>query len=451
MIKESEVFLMINKRILFFLILLGLSMSACQATQSAVMQPVIESIAVAEISPTDSPSPTPTVTVTVPEAVPTVGIPVVAAAVAQDIGPNPENIPSGYNPLTGLPVANPEMLKLPAVLISITNFPPSSRPQAGLSFSPWVFEVYISEGMTRFLATFYGDYPKLADSINPTASTVQPDPNNQASSPSKTTGSQANTLLQSAGAQIGPVRSGRLGYVYIRDFFQNSCLVYAGATVEIRARLRGCAMVFGTDANDINSAMLDVSRLEKIAQQNQRDNLQFNYSGSLFTEKPQAQGTAAKQIDVYYSLLNQSQWQYDPSKGAFLKFEDFADGSGKFTPAKDRLNGQQLAFSNIIVLYAEHIVINPYIIDLKMGQGERGKAIIFRDGQKFQATWSTVGGEYEKTTGLRRPIHFEDVNGKPFALKPGQTWVHIVTPFTEVQDKGDGLWRLRFYAPAGTK
>jgi hypothetical protein len=426
-----------TKRIVFSLMILMFGLSACQAATPTASQPVSEKIAAlatnlptaaaAITSPGIGPEQTAT---TSPE-------PTGSAPLA--IGPNPEDIPLGYNPLTGLPAADPATLKLPAVLVSITNFPASARPQAGLSFSPWVYEIYIAEGMTRYLATFYGDYPKIANSAD-------------LSAPTQAAGSQAGApQKRSASAEVGPVRSGRLAYVYIRDFFQNSCLVYAGATEQIRARLRGCAMVYGDDSKDINSAMLDVTRLQKIAEQNQRDNLQFNYSGSLFTANPQTQGPPASQINVYYSYLNQAQWQYDPASGAYLKFDDFADGSGKFTPASDRLNGQQLAFSNVVVLFSEHTVLNPYIIDVNMGPGERGKAIIFRDGQKFDATWSTVAGAYEQATGLRRPLRFEDANGQPFALKPGHTWVHIVTPASEVLDQGAGLWNLRFYAPAGAK
>jgi hypothetical protein len=51
------------------------------------------------------------------------------------------------------------MLDLPAMLVSIAHFPPAARPQSGLSFAPFVFEVYITEGATRFLATFYGEFP----------------------------------------------------------------------------------------------------------------------------------------------------------------------------------------------------------------------------------------------------------------------------------------------------
>lgn len=344
-----------------------------------------------------------------------------------NIGPNPEDIPTGYNPLTGLPVSDPSTLNLPAVLISITNFPPSARPQAGLSFSPWVFEIYIAEGMTRYLATFYGDFPH------------------------KNQSTQGSAEISSSSADVGPVRSGRLPYVYIRDFFQDSCLVYAGATYQIRAKLRGCALVFGNDSNNINSAMLDVTRMQKIAQENKRPADTFNYSGNLFSPQPLAQGIAANTINVFYSFLNQSQWKYDQASGLYMKYEDFADGSGKFRPATDRLTGNQLAFSNVIVLFARHAAIEPYIIDIKLGAGEKGKAVVFRDGQRFDVFWTTVSGEYEQSTGLRRPIRFVDANGNPFALKPGQSWVHVVTVPSEIIDKGAATWLVRFYAPAGAK
>ena len=414
------------QKILFSLSILAFGLGACQAAVPAASQQVVETINTISTSiPTRLPAATQTNSAPEPSAT---AIPEPTHSAPITIGPNPENIPDGYNPLTGLPVADPALLELPAVLISITNFPPSARPQAGLSFSPWVYEIYIAEGMTRYLATYYGEFPKIVSS-----------------------GDFSATAQLATNAQVGPVRSGRLPYVYIRDFFQDSCLIYASATEQIRARLRGCAMVFGNDANDINSAMLDVTRLQKIAEQNQRTDEQFNYSGNQFTERPQTQGAPAEQIDIYYSYLNQGRWQYDTGTGTYLKFDDHADGSGNFTPANDRLTGEQLAFSNVVVLVTDHTVLNPYIIDVRMGPGEKGKATIFRDGQKFEAVWSTVAGEYEQSTGLRRPLRLEDANGNPFSLKPGHTWVHIVTRPSEVQDKGPGQWKLRFYAPAGAK
>jgi len=83
-----------------------------------------------------------------------------------DYGPELEDFPSGYNPLTGQPVDDPSMLNLPAVLVSISNMPVTARPQAGLSFAPWVFELFIGEGSTRFMSVFYGDYPRFIPNVS---------------------------------------------------------------------------------------------------------------------------------------------------------------------------------------------------------------------------------------------------------------------------------------------
>jgi len=386
--------------------------------------------------PTEVPTSTPTLTQTPVPAV---------------YGPALEDFPAGINPLTGLVVPDPSLLDLPAVLISITNFPPSARPQSGLSFASWVYELYISEGMTRFLTVFYGNYPHLSlpgsdsstnNQANPSAT---PDANNTGAGTAQFTDPSTASPLN-----IGPIRSGRLPWAYIRDFYQNGCLVYAGATVQIRERLKGCGQVYGSDPSDINSAMLTIEDLKILAEQNADPNNNFNYSGNYFSEIVPGGGQPATQMDVYYSFLNQGKWELDPASGRYLKFEDFADGSGQFRPMTDRVNGDQLAFSNVIVLFADHEVLDPFIIDVNLQSGEKGKALIFRDGQRYEAVWTTMNEEYEKTTGLRRPLRFENPDGTPFPLKPGQSWVHIFTHYSTVEDKGEGNWLFRFIAPAGT-
>ena len=54
-------------------------------------------------------------------------------------GPNPDNFPKGINPLTGEPVIDPTLLQVPALLVSVSNFPVTARPQSGLSFAPLCF------------------------------------------------------------------------------------------------------------------------------------------------------------------------------------------------------------------------------------------------------------------------------------------------------------------------
>src|SRR5689334_2497317 len=86
-------------------------------------------------------------------------------ATATSVNAEPPKLPAAVNPLTGLPVQDPSLLNLPAVLVSIAHFPPAARPQSGLSFAPFVFEIYITEGATRFLTTFYGEFPAPEDNV----------------------------------------------------------------------------------------------------------------------------------------------------------------------------------------------------------------------------------------------------------------------------------------------
>ena len=79
---------------------------------------------------------------------------------SSSFGPDHDDFPAGYNPLSGQPVEDSGLFKYPALLVSFSHFPPIARPQAGLSFAPWVFEYYITEGATRFLAVFHGDFPE---------------------------------------------------------------------------------------------------------------------------------------------------------------------------------------------------------------------------------------------------------------------------------------------------
>ncbi|MBE0682654.1 MAG: DUF3048 C-terminal domain-containing protein [Anaerolineales bacterium] len=99
---------------------------------------------------------TPTQTITLPTASPA---PQSLSAPAF-FGPEIENFPADYNPLNAQQVKDPGQLKTPALLVSISHFPVTARPQAGLSFAPWVFEFYITEGATRFLSVFYGEVPE---------------------------------------------------------------------------------------------------------------------------------------------------------------------------------------------------------------------------------------------------------------------------------------------------
>ena len=80
-------------------------------------------------------------------------------------GPDLDEFPNGVNPLTGQAVADPSLLDLPAVLVSISNMPVTTRPQAGPGFVPWIFEIFIGEGTTRFMGVFYGDHVRYVPNV----------------------------------------------------------------------------------------------------------------------------------------------------------------------------------------------------------------------------------------------------------------------------------------------
>lgn len=466
----------------------------------------------------------------------------------------PDEFPQGHNPLTGQRVADPSLLGLPALLVSVSHFPPTVRPQGGLSFAPFVYEFTITEGATRHLAVFHGEFPEpeiplhgdceirsepfmqkeevignrvwhdkdqnglqdpgeggvggicvnLYDEGNELLQQTTTDSNgyyafdvevgpyivefikpswleftqknagqeNQDSDVDQVTG-QTDRLdiptshrLLDAGlvpsgnvtptpdlsvelppAQIGPVRSGRLHYAHLGGSYQDSCLIYASASPEVLEQIPGpCATV-------PRGAMLDIDRMKRIAEQNSENNSNFNYASNSYSEEPPADGKPALELREFWAYLNQSKWEYDAASQAWWRYVDESNPTtaGDLRPEVDRLNGRQLMFENIILLFAEHIVIAPTIVDINLTPGQMGKAFLFRDGQVYEIRWNTRAGAYEQTTGLRKPIQFLNLDGSPAALRPGHTWVILFSTQSYLESLPFAVWRARFVAPAGAK
>ncbi|MCB0102108.1 MAG: DUF3048 C-terminal domain-containing protein [Anaerolineales bacterium] len=478
------------------------------------------------------------------------------------LGPNQENFPANINPLTGLQVEDPSWLKLPAVLVSVSNSPVTARPQAGLSFAAWVFEFYIGEGATRFMSVFYGGAPRHIPNVgggcngessppaedwvgnrvwlDENANGVQNDweagvsgvcvrlmdgisrevraeavtdsngyfwlprsggeailqfikpkfyeftqanigdedhdsDANQATGETDIFTADASASFFDAGliltrepaptptvavtgtppnwyipqeAYIGPIRSGRLTYNNIGAMFPNSCLVYASAARDIGQMLNGCEIIYGVDSSTPNSALLPVTHLRELAEQNVNAAQPVNYSGNLFADAVPVNGKPALAMDVYYHAYTQAYWEYDSASGSYLRWTDTADGTGTFLPHTDRLTGRQLAFENIVVLFADHNRYRHNQFEIDLGSGQAGFAYLFRDGLVYKIRWTTRNREWEKETGLPRPIYFLDEQNNPIALHPGQTWIHLMTPYSIVEDQGDGNWLLKFVQPA---
>lgn len=400
------------------------TMPTLEASAAPSLEPTSERTAASSDAPTGKPTAQPT-----------------TASTTAPAASGPEQYPAGVNPLTGLPVDDPANLTAPPALVSITNFPITARPQAGLSYSPLVHELYVGEGATRFLAMFYGDFPQAAV-----------DENEQSGSP--------NVVADNA--QIGPVRSGRVSYEPLRKLY-NGFLVMASADPSVGASLNSANNVYANNPGDVNSAMVNVTQLEKMAQSQQKATGPVDLQGMEFDPAvPAAEGKPASSLWVPYALLNQVIWRYDAADGSYHRFMDQADGK-TFVEATDRLNGEPLTYENVVVLFATHHAYAETIIDVDLLGIGKAPALLFRDGKVYNIFWSTANGAYERSTGKLRPIRFVDTQGNPFPLKPGQTWVHILPNYSPVYETvdsenfydkteskavpGSGNWAVRFYAP----
>lgn len=469
----------------------------------------------------------------------------------------PSAPPVVLNPLTGQPVLDPSLLRIPAVLMSISHFPATARPQAGLSFAPIVYEFYITEGATRFLAVFYGQFPTVAlpaaggcqaregafaatgnilgnfvwldananglqdpgeggisgmcvnlydqrenlidhtttdsngyygFSVRPGSYIVEfvrpknfgftvPDAGDDAVDsdadpsfgrasiqvasdvlsvdaglvPTADVPQPTTSAINEPAPLVGPIRSGRLIYRHIAHYYQNSCLIYASASPEVLALLPKCLIVFHQVSG--GGAMLPFTDLQAVAAENRRKKgPDFDYSGNGFDLIPPAGGSLATELHEFIAYQNQSGWVYDPLYQAYLRYVDTSEiaKAGILHPETDRLTRRQLHFENVIVIFAKHQVISPTNLDIHLEAGKTGKALLFRDGQVFKITWSVPPQKDEAASGVH-PMRFLMRDGAPAVLRPGHTWILVVTPETTVEERKPGQWLLTFAQPEGAR
>jgi hypothetical protein len=199
--------------------------------------------------------------------------------------------------------------------------------------------------------------------------------------------------------------------------------------------------------------MLPLERMARISEQNKKSNANFNYTSNLFSDVPPSGGKPVTELQEYWALLNQSKWTYDAASGSWWRYVDESNPAtaGVLHPEVDRLNNRQLEFENIILIFAEHTVITPTIVDINLAPGNQGNAYLFRDGQMYKIKWSTLATPYEQKTGRARPLKFINPDGTPAALKPGHTWVIIFDLQSYLKELSPGIFQARFVPPQGAK
>ncbi len=327
---------------------------------------------------------------------------------ASMVSPTPASMPGAIDPLTGL-VADPRLLERRPLLIKVSNFPVSGRPHSGLSYADLVWEYTIGEGMTRFLALYYGR----------------------------------------DASKVGPIRSGRLVDAQITRMY-GGILGMKGADAGVwrslsaalgdrvqSARPVSCPALCQYDESYTTSTFSDTAAFSRFAVSQGIDNRRPDLSGMAFVAELPEGGKPGTRLYIAYSFNDRVGWDYDPASGAYLRSQDKADDTGTLYPMPDQLTGKQLAFSNVVVVFAPHNAKSPTLIEIELWGAKARPALIFRDGQVYQVTYSAA------STDL--PLHFSTPDGQPFTFKPGSTWFEILSAVSTVKEAEPGFWKVRFY------
>jgi hypothetical protein len=322
--------------------------------------------------------------------------------------------PDGVNPLTGLTVTDPSILERRPVMIKVSNYPRYGRPHAGLSYADVVFDYYIGYGYNRFLAIFYGN-----------------------NSPS-----------------VGPIRSGRLVDAQLANLYQG-LLVYGNADPQVDKVLVDnlgvrampekdipCPPVCGDDTHSVAGVFADSAGVTDYASQAGIPNRKPDLRGMLFDPAVPTGDGYGTFVAIQFGVENRGEWRYDPNTGQYLRWiEQERDGDAwNMIPLVDRVNNQQLAFSNVVILMAHYTTYAPTLHDISVLDNRAGQtAVFFRDGVMTIGSW--------KTSDHNRPIQFFDSNGFAYALKPGNTWIVIGSPESTLAEIQSGAWEYKFDIP----
>jgi hypothetical protein len=353
-----------------------------------------------------------------PEPLPTLTSTLTSTPEVYEYGP--DDFPADINPLTGLPGDLPSNLERRPIVIKVTNFPRSVRPQWGLSMADNVYEYYIGDDMSRFVGVFYGNDAR----------------------------------------RVGPIRSARLFDAHVTRMY-HGIFIFGWADDTVLSFLFAPDLkphLIVENENGLNCPPLcrigpktayntlfaDTTQIAGYLSKRRTNNDRQDLTGLRFTLETPLSGNPGEDISIRYSLVSYHRWEYDRQQGRYLRFQEtgpFSDDGGQYAPLMDSLTQAQLSASNVIVLLTPHQFFkksaSTEIIDQPfMGQGV---GYAFRDGQIYPLTWKREAADH--LPKLLLP------NGDLYPLKPGNTWLEMLGEKSHYQQLDDGTWDFEFSTP----
>jgi hypothetical protein len=288
-----------------------------------------------------------------------------------------ESVNVGFSPISGLPGGDGG----PIAVVKIDNVNPA-RPQWGLSAADMVFVEEVEAGLTRIAAVYNSSMPN----------------------------------------KVGPVRSARISDLEIMEQFGTPAFAYSGAQqkflplidqanlINASHGLNGKFYTRQTDKNAPHNLTVDlgalVSSLTGIS--GAKD------MGWTFSDVPATGGTTTNSFSAKWPASRVGA-QWDGTNNAWVIALDNQ-------PASDAVTNQPMFAKNIIVQYVEQLADSGF--QDKSGNKTpliesvgAGKAILMRDGQRFEANWS-------RPTAISPTTY--TVGATNYVFAPGQTWVLFV-------------------------
>ncbi len=293
-----------------------------------------------------------------------------------------------------------------------------ARPQAGLADADVVFEAVAEGGITRFMALFYCE-------------------------------------AQREEIELAPIRSARTYFINLASGFNRPMYVHVGgANLEGPANALGQLADYGWNGqNDINQFSVgyptfirdynripgkdiatehtmttSTEKLWAVAEKRGWTNMSPDtkvkgkvvegtdwaegYEGWTFVDAEPGTGSQTVSYNFWSGQPDfDVSWTYDASKNAYLR-------SNGGQAATDLNNGEQLAYNNVIVMFADE---KGPIDELKHMLYEvvgKGDGILFAGGKAQEINWSKKTRESELT--------FTDSTGKTLNIPRGNIWISVV-------------------------
>lgn len=340
-------------------------------------------------------------------------------------GVGPDEFPENVNPLTGQYVSASELLERRPVAVKVNIVPRlGTRPPWGLSFADIVFEFYQNVGYTRFHAIFLGNEAPLAGPIR---------------SARLFDGRLVNmfqTIFAYAGAD--PI----IDRTLLESPFGNRVLREVGERAECPPTDEQPMCRIEPDSYDF--LLTGTHEIRQFARERGIEDEAQDLKGLFFRLDPPPDGLPASEIYTYYSIDCYNSWEYDPDSGRYLRYQDNAlvdiDQEEEYVPLLDRVNDEQIAADNVVVLFVPHEYYRepPAEIVRILLEG-KGQAFAFRDGLAYQVEWH-----------LPQPdqiIHLTFEDGQRYPLKPGVTFFQIIGYWSELTQPEEDTWRFRFLFP----